>query len=66
MKNTLLAIAVTAVTGFTSMAPRANAAPGDSLTFSMVRAAGATCLSNRAHGRMFLGKATPLRYARNT
>ena len=60
MKNTLLAIAVTAVTGFTSMAPRANAAPGDSLTFSMVHAAGATCLSNRARGRVTVSDLGPV------
>src|ERR1700751_1972190 len=34
------------------MVPRAAAAPGDSTTFTMVRTAGATCLSNKARGRV--------------
>jgi hypothetical protein len=52
MKNTLLAVAMTAVAGLGTMVPSAVAAPGDNTTFSMVRAAGATCLSNKARGRV--------------
>ena len=49
MKSSLLTI--TMVAGFIGLMPRASAA-GDNITFNMVRAAGATCLSNRAHGRV--------------
>ena len=52
MRSTLLAVAMTAVAGLGAMVPNAVAAPGDNTTFSMVRAAGATCLSNKARGRV--------------
>jgi hypothetical protein len=52
MKNTLLAAAMAAVAGLGVMVPSAVAAAGDNTTFSMVRAAGATCLSNKARGRV--------------
>jgi len=52
MKNILLAVAMAAVAGLGAMVPSAFAAPGDNTTFSMVRAAGATCLSNKARGRV--------------
>jgi len=52
MKNTLLAVTMAAVAGLGAMVPSAVAAPGDNTTFTMVRAAGATCLSNKARGRV--------------
>ncbi len=52
MRSTLLAVAMTAVAGLGAIVPSAVAAPGDNTTFSMVRAAGATCLSNKARGRV--------------
>ncbi len=53
MKNTLLAVAIAAVAGLTGMAPRANAAAGDSIAFNMVKSAGAApCLKASAHGRV--------------
>jgi hypothetical protein len=60
MKNTLLAVTITVVAGMSSMAPQAVAAPGDSTTFTMVRAAGATCLSNKAHGRVTISDLGPV------
>lgn len=51
MKNTLLAVA-TAVTIALFTTPRANAVTGDSITFNMVRSAGATCLTNNARARV--------------
>ena len=52
MKSSLIALTITMVAGFTGLMPRATAAAGDNITFNMVRAAGATCLSNHAHGRV--------------
>jgi hypothetical protein len=53
MKNKILAMAVAVVVGVTSMASRANAAAGDSNTFSLrVSAGAATCLSTTASGRV--------------
>jgi len=60
MKNTLLAVAMTAVASLSGMVPRAVAAPGDKTTFSMVRAAGATCLSSKAHGRVTVNDLGPV------
>ena len=50
MKNTVLALAIAAA--LTAIAPRANAAIGQSATFQMVPSAGATCLSSNARGRV--------------
>jgi hypothetical protein len=60
MKNTFLAVAITAMAGLSGIVPRAVAAPGDKTTFSMVRAAGATCLSNKAHGRVTIDDLGPV------
>lgn len=60
MKSTLLALTMTAITGFAGLAPCAQAAAGDNTTFTMVRAAGATCLSSRARGRVTLSDLGPV------
>ena len=53
MKNTLLALGVAAAIGLTGMVPLANARTGDSITFNMVKSAGAvTCLKATARGRV--------------
>jgi hypothetical protein len=53
MKNKILAIALAVVAGLTGMASRANAAAGDSNTFSLrVSAGAAACLSTTASGRV--------------
>lgn len=53
MKSTFLAIAIAAVTALTGMAPQASAAAGDSITFNMVKSAGAaTCLKTSARGQV--------------
>src|SRR6266699_2426170 len=52
MKNTVLAVALAVVAGFTGMVPRANAATGDSITYNLKVSAGAsTCLAT-AFGRV--------------
>ncbi len=60
MKSTLLALTMTAVAGFPGLAPRALAAPGDNVTFNMVRATGATCLSSKARGRVTISDLGPV------
>lgn len=53
MKNSLLAVAIAAAIGLTGMAPRANAAAGDSFTFNLKVSAGAVnCLKTNASGRV--------------
>src|SRR5215469_18381676 len=59
MKSSLIALTMTTVAGFTGLMPRATAA-GDNITFNMVRAAGATCLSNHAHGRVTVSDLGPV------
>ena len=61
MKNTVLALAMAVVAGFTGMAPRANAAVGDSTTFSLkVSAGAAACLSVNAGGRVTISDLGPV------
>ncbi len=60
MKSTFLAPAMTAAAGLTGLAPRASAAAGDKTTFNMVRAAGATCLSSKARGRVTVSDLGPV------
>jgi hypothetical protein len=60
MKNTFLAVTLTAMTGLSGIVPRAAAAPGNGTTFTMVRAAGAACLSNKAHGRVTISDLGPV------
>lgn len=51
MKSNLCATAVAAAIAFAAIAPRANAAAGDSISFKMIRSAGAAvCLSDKARG----------------
>lgn len=53
MKNTLLAVAIASAVGLTGMMPLANARAGESITFSMVKSAGASsCLKATARGRV--------------
>jgi hypothetical protein len=53
MKNKTLAIALAVVAGLAGMASRANAAAGDSNTFSLrVSAGAAACLATNASGRV--------------
>jgi hypothetical protein len=60
MKSTLLALALTAA-GLTGMAPRAHARAGESITFNMVKSAGAAqCLKANAHGRVTLSDLGPV------
>ena len=60
MKSSLIALTITMVAGFAGVTPRASAAAGDNITFNMVRAAGATCLSNHAHGRVTVSDLGPV------
>jgi len=60
MKNTVLAVALAVVAGFTGMAPRASAATGDSVTFFLkVSAGAATCLPT-ASGRVTISDLGPV------
>jgi len=52
MKSTFLGCVLTTVAGLTSLMPCASAAAGDNITFNLMRAAGATCLSSKARGRV--------------
>src|SRR6266567_3634639 len=53
MKNTVLAVVMAAAAGLTGMAPHANAATRDSITFNLKVSAGAVaCLSPNALGRV--------------
>ena len=60
MRKNLVAVVIAAVGSFMGMAPRANAAPGDSINFAMVRATGATCLPAGAHGRVTVSDLGPV------
>jgi len=61
MKNTVLALAMAVLAGFTGMATRANAATGDSTTFSLkVSAGAAACLSVNAGGRVTISDLGPV------
>jgi hypothetical protein len=53
-------MAIAAVAGLTGVVPRANAAAGDSITFNMVRSAGATCLSRDARARVSISDLGPV------
>jgi hypothetical protein len=52
MRKTIWTGVVAIAMAFVSMVPQAAAAAGDNFGFTMVRNAGATCLSNDAHGRV--------------
>src|SRR5438034_11722822 len=61
MTRTLLALTLAAAAGFTGMAPRANAATGDSITFSLkVSAGAAACLATNAAGRVTISDLGPV------
>jgi len=59
VKKTLFALTICAAT-LAGMAPRAHAAAGDSITFNMIRSAGATCLENDAHARVSISDLGPV------
>ncbi len=53
MKHTSLAVIMAIASGLTGMAPRANAAGGDSITFNLrVSAGAAACIATNAFGRV--------------
>jgi hypothetical protein len=60
MKSTFLGLVLTTMAGLTSLVPCASAAPGDNITFNLVRAAGATCLSSKARGRVTVSDLGPV------
>ena len=61
MKNNLLAVAVAAAVGLTGMVPFANARAGESITFNMVKSAGAaSCLKTTARGRVTISDLGPV------
>jgi hypothetical protein len=61
MKNTLLAVAMAAAVGLTGMVPLANARAGESITFNMVKSAGAaSCLKTTARGRVTISDLGPV------
>jgi hypothetical protein len=61
MKTKFLTLIMAVAAGFASMAPQANAAAGDSTTFSMVKSAGAVaCLNTKARGRVTISDLGPV------
>lgn len=60
MKSTLLALTLTAVALVSGLAPRANAAAGDSITFNMVHATGATCLPTTSRAKVTVADLGPV------
>ncbi len=60
MKNTVLAVALAVVAGFTGMAPRASAATGDSVTFFLKVSAGASTCLPTASGRVTISDLGPV------
>ena len=61
MKYTLLSAAIAAAVGLTSIVPLANARAGESITFNMVKSAGAaTCLKATARGRVTISDLGPV------
>ena len=60
MKKSILMGAFTTLITLSGIVPQAVAAPGDSITFNMVRAAGATCLAPNAHGRVTVSDLGPV------
>jgi hypothetical protein len=61
MKNTVLAVAIAIAAGLTGMVPLANARAGESITFNMVKSAGAaSCLKTTARGRVTLSDLGPV------
>jgi hypothetical protein len=61
MKSTLLAVSIAAAVCLTGMVPLANARTGESVTFTMVKSAGAAaCLKASAHGRVTISDLGPV------
>jgi hypothetical protein len=61
MKNTVLAVAIAIAASLTGMVPLANARAGESITFNMVKSAGAaSCLKTAARGRVTLSDLGPV------
>jgi hypothetical protein len=61
VKNTLLAVGMAAAVGLTGMVPLANARAGESITFNMVKSAGAvSCLKTTARGRVTISDLGPV------
>lgn len=60
MKKYFVAVAILVVASLAGMAPLANAAAGDSITFKMVRSAGATCLEKDAHAHVSISDLGPV------
>ncbi len=60
MKKSILWGALTTLATLAGIVPEAAAAPGDSITFSMVRATGATCLAPNARGRVTVSDLGPV------
>src|SRR5262249_7655586 len=61
MKAKFLTVALAVMTGLTSVAPLANAAEGDSITFTLKVSAGAVaCLSTTAGGRVTISDLGPV------
>jgi hypothetical protein len=60
MKKSILLGALTALMTLAGIVPQAMAAPGDSITFNMIRAAGATCLRPNAHARVTVSDLGPV------
>jgi len=61
MKHTLLAVAIAAAVGLAGTVPLANARAGESITFNMVKSAGAvSCLKATARGRVTLSDLGPV------
>ena len=61
MKNTLLAVAMAVVLGFTGLTPLVRAAANDSTVFNMVKSAGAlSCLNPKAVGRVSISDLGPI------
>jgi len=60
MKNTVLALTMAVAAGFTGMAPRANAATGDSNTFSLRVSAGAAACLPTVSGRVTISDLGPV------
>src|SRR6266496_6508085 len=61
MKNTSLAVIMAIASGLTGMAPRANAAAGDSITFNLRVSAGAAgCIATNAFGRVNISDLGPV------
>ena len=60
MKKSILMGALTTMITLSGIVPQAAAAEGDTITFNMVRAAGANCLAPNAHARVTVSDLGPV------